>query len=119
PRESTLVAVRMIDPAPVAARTGSARRLSPFRDLPVLQQGREYLLFTTTPSRIGLSTTVGLGQGAFRVEGAGDRAIVINAYGNAGLFDGLGPAGARSLQRPAGPITYGDVAGRVRALVGR
>jgi len=117
--DSKYVVVRMIDPAQGGERTGHVRRVSPFRDLPVLERGREYLLFTTAPSRIGLSTTVGLGQGAFRIVGEGARAAAVNAYGNAGLFNRMGAALGRSAQPAAGPVAYGDMAARVRALVGR
>ena len=39
--------------------------------MPQLAVGRTYLVFTTQPSEIGLSTTVGLGQGAFRINQVG------------------------------------------------
>ena len=117
--ESKYVAVRMIDASRGEGRKGNVRRVSPFRELPALERGREYLLFTTTPSRIGLSTTVGLGQGAFRIDGQGAQATAVNAYGNAGLFNRMGAPTARAAQPAAGPIAYTDVAARIRGLVGR
>ena len=47
--------------------------------------GREYLLFTTRPSQVGLSTTIGLGQGAFLIDDAGKEELTANAFGNMGL----------------------------------
>ena len=42
------------------------------------------MLFTTRPSWIGLCTTVGLGQGAFDIYGAGKGEEAVNAFGNRG-----------------------------------
>ena len=76
-----------------------------------LNQGQEYLLFTTSPSNIGLSTTVGLGQGAFAFV---DDENVLNEVKNAGLFRDMDSQGM-----PArGPISYEALSGRIRTLVG-
>jgi hypothetical protein len=93
------------------------RQVSLLGDVPALEVGQEYLLFTTRPSAVGLSTTVGLGQGAFRIVGEGDRATATNAFGNAGLFDRMGSPGARA--PVAAPLRYSDLADRIRGLVGR
>ena len=45
-----------------------------------------YVVFATQPSRFGLSTAVGLGQGAFTVLSSGDAELVVNELGNAGLL---------------------------------
>jgi hypothetical protein len=78
------------------------RRLSTLPDLPELNVGENYVLFTTKPSAIGLSTTVGLGQGAFKIylspEG---QEIAANELNNAGLFNG--------------PVTYSQLASAIRA----
>lgn len=116
---SKYVEVRMLDAARSDGRADGVRHVSPFRDLPLLERGREYLLFTTMPSRLGLSTTVGLGQGAFRIEGEGDTATVINAFGNAGLFARMTTTAARGAQPGAAAMTYGDIAARIRGLAGR
>lgn len=56
---------------------------------PELAVGSDYVLFTTAPSRLGLSTTVGLGQGLFRVvNNASGRAMAVNGFNNQSLFDG-------------------------------
>lgn len=67
------------------ARTDGLVRLSSLPEMPKFDTGGEYVLFTTAPSAVGLSTTVGLGQGAFVV---GGRDMVVNALDNRGLFDG-------------------------------
>ena len=54
----------------------------PYIDMPVMQEGRDYLLMTTRPSAIGLSTTVGLGQGAFAISGKADAETAIDGLGN-------------------------------------
>ena len=45
-------------------QVGNLQSVSPVPDMPVLTLGQPYLVFTTQPSGVGLSTTVGLGQGA-------------------------------------------------------
>ena len=65
------------------------QQLVPYNVSPEMQVGESYVLFTTAPSRIGLSTTVGLEQGLFRlVPGAAGDVTVVNGDGNRGLFDG-------------------------------
>jgi hypothetical protein len=96
-----------------STRTTEDHRSAPLLlGLPELEMGQEYLLFATAPSRVGLSTTVGFGQGAFRIHGQGGAETAVNAFGNVGLFD-------RMAAPAAGPIPYSDLAGRVRGLVGR
>jgi hypothetical protein len=91
---------------------GQVRLLLP--DLPRLEMGKSYLLLTTKPSAIGMSSTVGLGQGLFRIRGGGGSEQVENAYGNAMLFRGMtGPAHERV------PLPYRELATRLRGLVGR
>lgn len=86
-------------------------RFSAFRDVPVLRQGGDYVLFTTRESSIGLSVTVGLGQGAFRVlpvDGTDDQFTAVNEFNNAGL--GL---------NGAGPVEYNMLGAQIRALLGQ
>jgi hypothetical protein len=91
---------------------GQVRLLLP--DLPRLEMGKSYLLLTTKPSAIGMSSTVGLGQGLFRIRGGRGSEHAENAYGNAMLFRGMtGPAHER------GPVPYRELATRLRGLVGR
>ena len=96
------------------------------RDVPVLAVGESYLLMTTRPSRIGLSTTVGLGQGTFRIIGKGEDAQAVNEFQNSNLGgseDLAAGAAQRSLGagargRARGPVAYSELASQIRALVG-
>lgn len=86
-------------------------KFSPFRDVPRLNAGGDYLLFTTAESSIGLSVTVGLGQGAFKVspvDGADGEFQAVNEFNNAGL--GL---------NGAGPVGYVELSTQINALLGQ
>lgn len=93
--------------------------------MPDLAVGQSYLVMTTRPSAIGLSTTVGLGQGCFRIDQVGKDEIVANEVNNQGLFRDMAPpdagrAQARIAAAPAaGALSYADLAGRIRGLVAR
>ena len=96
-------------------RRGDMVRLANRAPRPQIQVGERYLLFVTAPSRAGLSTTVGLGQGCFRVTGDPADADVVNQFDNLGLFRGTrGPEG-----KTRGPVKFKAVAERVAALRGR
>src|SRR5262245_46068748 len=84
------VELRMVGTFKDAGSSAAVRHLSVLRDVPRLEMGREYVLFTTRPSSIGLSTTVGLGQGAFTIVGQGnDKEAAVNAFDNVGLNRGI------------------------------
>jgi hypothetical protein len=107
------VEVRMIGDVE-DVRRGDMVRLASRAPRPRIQVGERYLLFLTAPGRAGLSTTVGLGQGSFRVTGEAADADVVNEFDNLGLFrGGRGPGKAR------GPVKFKAVAERVAALRGR
>ncbi len=89
--------------------TGNIVRFDRFRDVPRLDEGEEYLLFTTEASDYGLSVTVGLAQGCFDIDGG----MALNRAGNLGLFSGTAYTGPAS-----GPIEYNELASRIRATVG-
>lgn len=55
---------------------------SPLADLPELEIGRDYFLMMTSPSPIGLSAPVGLGQGCYTVSGKAGQEIATDGYGN-------------------------------------
>jgi hypothetical protein len=110
-------------------QSGNIQRLSPLAHMPKLEIGQTYLLFTTRPSAIGLSTTVGLGQGAFHIGGKPGAETAVNEYNNVGLFRGMdAPTSmqAESTARRAapatssgtGPIPYADLAAQIRSLTG-
>ena len=101
------VELRMLGDLKATPTSSAAVRNLAHLDLnPDLEMGREYVLFTTQPSAIGLSTTVGLDQGLFKVytDGAG-RELVANGMNNLGLFDG--------------PVSYADMSAAVRDAVSK
>jgi len=83
---------------------GDVQHLASLDLNPDLSVGGEYVLFTTTPGASGLSTTVGLGQGLFKIfADANGRDLVANELNNMGLFDG--------------PVQYSELAQAVAALL--
>ena len=107
-----IVTIQMIRPSK-APQLGPVRRLSTFDDLPHLEQGHDYLILATTPSAAGLSTTVGLGQGTFKVGGKVGQEIAVNGNNNVGLYAGMNVAPVR------GPVAYSTLRSQIRNLVGR
>ncbi len=88
---------------------GDVRLISAIRDIPEMQAGGEYLLFTTPESSAGLSVPVGLAQGCFDIIGE----MALNRADNVGLFRGT------SFQGPAsGSIEYRELVDRVRTSMG-
>jgi hypothetical protein len=84
------------------------QRFSNFRDVPRLTMGSDYLLLTTPPSELGLSTTVGLGQGTFSVVRRDKTDYAVNQYDNLGLgIDG------------DGAVPYADLVAEIKGLMGR
>jgi hypothetical protein len=115
--DAALVEIQMIGPKEDRSANGQ-RHFSIFRDVPRLAMGGDYVLFTTRPSAAGLSTTVGLGQGAFSITGAGKEEAAVNSFGNAGLKSGLSPAGAAASRLPSGgPVPYPQLAAAIRAVL--
>lgn len=102
------IEVTMVSSGKESQAVGAARRLPIFQDVPQLERGQEYLLFTTAPSRLGLSTTVGLGQGSFRIRAQDKVDYAVNAWNNAGL--GL-PS--------AGPVAYEELVRAIRTRLNR
>jgi len=88
-KEFATVTIQMLGNIKPVSQTGNMRRLSMIDQNPKLKAGYSYVLFTTTPSKIGLSTTVGLEQGLFRVFSSGvGRDMAVNSLNNDGLFNG-------------------------------
>jgi hypothetical protein len=111
--DGEVIEVRLLTPTKAFA-AGPHRRASVLRDLPRFSVGRDYLFVLTQPSRIGLSTTVGLGQGLFQLRGRTGQEEAINEANNLGLFAGL----ADAPQTP-GPVSYAALTKQIRALMGR
>lgn len=99
-----------------AASRSAARQLSTLPVLLRLEVGQDYLLLATTPSSAGLSTTVGLGQGSFRVFGKAGQESAVNEANNAGLFRGM-TAGRSAAGVPSGgPLPYPILADLIRDI---
>jgi hypothetical protein len=100
--EITIVGSIKRDPVPV----GNHHKFSVLPDVPRLAIGSDYLLMTTSPSPAGLSTTVGLGQGAFSIFTRNRQEVAVNAVDNANI--GL-----------TGPVAYSQLAANIRAILGQ
>jgi hypothetical protein len=94
-------------------RSGDAERLPPVPGMPVLAVGETYLLLTTPPSALNLSSPVGLGQGCFRVIMKNGEAAAENGYRNAGLFRGMEAAGVPH----EGPLPLARLTAAVRSVL--
>lgn len=101
------------DPGP--RRSGNQVSFSVLPTMPDIQMGQRYLFFTTAPSSVGLSTTVGLGQGCFRITGDPGEEITTNEFDNLGLFRGMSAPGMPE----RGPIAYSRLVQQIDALLGR
>jgi len=96
--------IQMVGSLKSSETRGDMVRFSVFEDVPKLTMGSDYVLFMTPESSVGLSVTVGLGQGAFDVTTINKTDMVVNQFGNNGL--GMGDDGA---------ITYNDLKSAVAA----
>lgn len=104
-----VVEVRMIGSLEVDKTDANGNtHFSAFRDVPRLSVGSDYVLFTTPESAIGLSVTVGFGQGAFSVYSDDGESMAVNEFNNAGL--GL---------NGDGPVEYNKLSAQIRALLGQ
>jgi hypothetical protein len=84
----------------------------PIAGFPLLDIGSDYLLMVAPPGPVGLTTTMGLGQGAFAVyaDPATRELMALNGFNNASLFKGMG-AGL-----PAdGPVAYDMLVAEIQA----
>ncbi len=107
--DKAVMEIRMIGSIkPAPATVDGKVKFSPFRDVPRLSKGGDYLLFATRESAIGLSTTVGLGQGAFKVSTVDGEMRAVNEFNNAGL----------GINGP-GPIEYVKLSAEIRTLLGQ
>ena len=93
---------------------GPVRNLSVLRDLPQFSVGHDYLFILTRPSEIGLSTTVGLGQGLFQLRGRPGAELAVNDANNLGLFSGI-----PSAPQAPGPVSYDELVKQIHTLIGR
>ncbi len=94
------------------------------------RKGQDLLLLMIAPSRLGLSSPAGMGQGRFRIErDRAGREMAVNGAGNARLFSGLGDAGKQGIALTArqtalvakhrsGPIAAAELSALIRAFAG-
>lgn len=97
--------------------------------MPIYEEGKEYALFLIGDSRLGLTSPVGLFQGAFLViEDAHGNRMLVNGINNVGLFKelsadqmklraGLSPAEKALFSMPKGPISYDAFNSLVKKIV--
>ena len=85
----------------------------PIANFPVLRTGQEYLLFVAANGPVGLTSTMGLGQGCFHLSYKGGEKVALNEANNQGLFAGM------SVGVQGGPaVPYAAIAGLIRDMVG-
>ncbi len=106
--DQAMIEIRMVGSVKGSAVEGDYVRFDLFKDVPRLRMGSDYLLFTSRPGPSGLSTTIGLGQGAFSVFTIEKQDFVVNQFNNGGL--GLDQTG---------PIAYSDIAAKILTLLGQ
>jgi hypothetical protein len=111
-KDEPIATIQMIRPSKTS-QIGPVRHLSAFDDLPRFEQGHDYLILATATSVAGLSTTVGLGQGAFKVGGKVGQEIAVNGNNNIGLYTGMNVAPVR------GPVALSTLRTQIRNLVRR
>jgi len=88
-KDAHVIEVQMLGSLKQAPASGDYQKLFAMDMNPDLQVGANYVLFTTAPSAVGLSTTVGLEQGLFRVfANESGNEMTANGLGNQGLFGG-------------------------------
>lgn len=88
-KDAAVIELTMLGNLKADTSSGNTKRLFVMDMNPDLNIGSDYVLFTTAKSAVGLSTTVGLDQGLFRIfDNADGRDMTANGLGNQGLFDG-------------------------------
>ena len=71
----------------VLRQVGLAKGPGSIIGMPTYETGEKYLLFLREDSEYGLTSPIGLGQGAFKIFKASNGAdLAINTFGNRGLF---------------------------------
>lgn len=89
-KKSKAITLTMLGSLKNSASQANVKRFAAINMNPDLKMGSDYILFTTTPSSLGLMTTVGLDQGLFKIfSNANGSEMVSNGLGNQGLFSGL------------------------------
>lgn len=86
----------------------------PIPGFPLFHSGQRYLLIVNPDGPVGLTTTVGLGQGSFEIDGRQGHEVAKNLFNNAGLFRGMNVSGAAA----SGPVSYIFLSDLINQLVG-
>jgi hypothetical protein len=88
-KDAAVIELTMLGNLKADTADGNMKKLFSVDVNPDLQVGSDYVLFTTARSAVGLSTTVGLDQGLFRIfNNPNGRDMTANGLGNQGIFDG-------------------------------
>lgn len=85
----------------------------PIADFPMLQVGSEYLLMVAPAGPIGLTATMGLGQGCFSITGDDTDKVALNGANNVGLFAGMQVGFA-----DGEAVSYGALSTMINDIVG-
>ncbi|MES1241520.1 MAG: hypothetical protein ABUT39_07865 [Acidobacteriota bacterium] len=109
--------IKMLGKLKSGPGSAQAHSPAPLIDLPHLQVGHDYLLLVTPKSAIGLSTTVGLGQGCFQVTGKPGQELAVNLNQNLGLLNGMGGSSLAAEEPAQGPMPYSVLANLIRGIV--
>lgn len=86
----------------------------PIAGLPNLQIGGDYLLMVAPAGPVGLTTTMGLGQGLFTIAGRPGEETAVNGFGNKGLFDGMTASG---IAAASGDLSYAALATLINSIL--
>lgn len=115
--------------APRPTPDGTRALVTRARGMPVYQPGQELLLFLIGDSSLGLTSPVGLDQGAFRLITENGKKRAVNGFNNVGLFRGMSPASVSAAPLPAeesqllgvekGPLDLDPFLSLVRKMAGK
>ncbi len=119
--ESYKGSVQMIKGVPVVEvkMLGSLKQYhsgrAPIPGFPRLDVGSDYLLMVAPPGPVGLTTTMGLGQGAFSIftDPYTREDMALNGFNNASLFKGMGSGLPQS-----GPVAYATLVEHIQTELG-
>ncbi|HSR68372.1 MAG TPA: hypothetical protein VLU25_10555 [Acidobacteriota bacterium] len=88
-------------------------RRPPVPGFPLFHSGQRYLLIVNPDGPAGLTSTAGLGQGSFEIDGREGQEVAKNLFNNAGLFRGMNVSGAPA----SGPVSYVFLSNLINELV--
>lgn len=86
----------------------------PIPGFPLFHSGRRYLLMVGPDGPAGLTSTVGLGQGSFEIDGRPGEEVAKNLFNNAGLFRGMSVSGMPA----GGPVSYLALSDLINQIIG-